>query len=196
MSSCNIISHMFFKGAANAILDTLQTIVLAVSIFMISYLFLVQPHQVKGPSMLPNFKDGEYLLTEKVSYKISNPKRGDVVIFEAPPNRRDDYIKRIIGLPGDTVSVKEGKVYLNGQLLNEAYLPSDFQTQPGTFLTENTQYKVPDDQYFVFGDNRGHSSDSRAWGPVKRKAIVGRTWLVYWPPQLMGFVKRVVYAGF
>src|SRR3989338_4437361 len=186
---------MFFKGLTSSIIDMLQTIVLAVSIFMVSYLFLVQPHQVKGPSMLPNFNDGEYLLTEKVSYRLGEPKRGDVIIFEAPQNKRDDYIKRIIGLPGETVSVSSGKVYVNGKLLQESYLPADFKTQPGAFLTENLQYKIPYGQYFVLWDNRSHSLDSRALGPIKKKTIVGRAWLVYWPMNLTGFVPKVVYAG-
>lgn len=183
------------KSISDFVLDTLQTIILAISIFMVAYLFLVQPHQVKGHSMDPNFQDGELLLTEKISYRTGIPKRGDVVIFEAPQNRRDDYIKRIIGLPGETISIRGGKVYVNNNILPENYLPSNFSTQPGSFLTEGNQYKIPQDEYIAFGDNRDHSSDSRAWGPVKRKAIVGRAWIVYWPVDRVRTIKRIVYSA-
>ena len=96
-----------FKRLGTFFLDILQTIVLALAIFMVVYFFLMQPHQVRGSSMFPNFKDGEYLLTDKISYRLSNPKRGDVIVFEAPPNRREDFIKRIIGLPGEEITLKQ-----------------------------------------------------------------------------------------
>ncbi|MDO8452571.1 MAG: signal peptidase I, partial [bacterium] len=93
----------YFKRLGSFILDILQTVVMAVAIFMTVYLFLMRPHQVSGRSMIPNFQDGEYLLTEKVSYRLHEPKRGDVVVFSAPPTRRQEYIKRIIGVPGDRI---------------------------------------------------------------------------------------------
>lgn len=182
--------HEQAKSIGNFLLDILQTIVLALAIFMIAYLFLFQPHLVKGQSMVPNFEDGEYLLTDKVTYRFGEPKRGDVIVFAAPPNKRDDYIKRIIGLPGEMIAIKNGDVYINDKILQEDYLPQSFATQPGAFLTEGTNYKLNPEEYIVIGDNRNHSSDSRTWGPIRKKDIVGRAWVVYWPPQKVRTVPR------
>ncbi|MDD4107085.1 MAG: signal peptidase I, partial [Candidatus Shapirobacteria bacterium] len=112
----------------NFLLEFIQSIVLALSVFVLLYLFIAQPNEVKGSSMYPNFVDKEYLLTEKISYRFGDPKRGDVVIFKAPagePCAVDgcEYIKRIIGIPGDKVMVKEGDVYLNGEKLDQSFLP-------------------------------------------------------------------------
>lgn len=170
------------------ILDILQTVVLAVAIFLISYLFLFQPHQVQGHSMDPNFDDGEYLLTEKMSYRFGEPKRGDVIVFKAPPSKRDDYIKRIIGLPGETVMVSNGKIFIDQKVLNEKYLPSDFVTRPGAFLATDSSITLKTGEYIVIGDNRDHSYDSRSWGPIKKADIIGKAWFVYWPPKQTGFV--------
>ncbi len=170
-------------------LDILQVVVFAVAIFLFVYLLLLQPHKIKGSSMTPNFLDGEFLLTDKITYRFNEPMRGDVVVFKAPPDDRDEFIKRIIGLPGDSILVKEGKVYLNSELLNETYLESTVYTGPGRFLSENTSVKVPTGAYFVLGDNRPYSSDSRAWGFVDKSKITGRAWLIYWPVAKAGLVK-------
>lgn len=146
--------------------------------------------------MVPNFQDGEFLLTDKFSYRIGNPKRGDVVIFSAPPNRQEDFIKRIVALPGERVSVQSGKMFINGKALAEGYLPSDFRTEPGTYFAEGKTITLGADEFFVLGDNRGHSLDSRSFGPIRKNDIVGRAWLVYWPPGKAGFVPTVTYAGF
>ena len=108
------------------VLDFLQSIVLALAVFVLLYLFVAQPNEVKGSSMVPNFVDKEFLLTEKLSYQFGTPKRGDVVIFKAPPSEpcaaeECEYIKRVIGIPGDRVMIKEGQVYLNGELLNQFF---------------------------------------------------------------------------
>ncbi|NIO20700.1 MAG: signal peptidase I, partial [Candidatus Aenigmarchaeota archaeon] len=109
-------------------LDIIETVVLALAIFVLVYLFLVQPHQVRGNSMYPNFHDGEYLLTDKISYRLGEPDRGDVIVFKAPKNQEYDYIKRIVALPGDSVVIRNGKIYLNNQLAEETYLPEEFST--------------------------------------------------------------------
>ncbi len=177
-------------------IDILQTVVLALAIFMIAYLFLFQPHQVKGHSMDPNFDDNEYLLTDKVTYRFNAPKRGDVIVFNAPVNRREDYIKRIIGLPGEKVAVRGGKVYINGHELPEPYLAPNTYTDSAAFLGEGTEYSIGSDEYIVMGDNRGHSSDSRSWGAVKRSDFIGRAWVVYWPPRDTGAIPPQSYSGF
>ena len=176
--------------------EVLQTVALALGIFAIVYLFLLQPHQVRGHSMDPNFYDGEYLLTDKLSYRIGEPKRGDVVVFAAPPTRNEDFIKRIVGVPGDTIAIRAGKVWLNEKELKENYLPETTMTFAGPFLSEEKILTLAKDEYFMLGDNRGHSSDSRFWGPIKKEDIVGRAWIVYWPPSKIGIIPRVSFANF
>ncbi|MBI4058685.1 signal peptidase I [Candidatus Microgenomates bacterium] len=171
--------------------DVLQTVALSLAIFAAVYLFVLSPHQVKGRSMEPNFVDGEYLLTEKISYRFGNPQQGDVIIFAAPPDKKSDYIKRIIGLPGDKVSLHNGKVSVNGKELAENYLPSDIMTFGGQFLADEQQITVPASHYFVLGDNRPHSSDSRIFGTISRNDIVGKAWLVYWPLPEVKLIKQL-----
>ena len=185
--------YMITRRLGAAIVDILQTVVLAVAIFLVVYLFLFQPHQVKGDSMFPNMLDGEYLLTDKLSYRLGKPDRGDIVVFAAPPNPSEDYIKRIIGLPGESVLIRDGKVYINGSELRESYLPDSLITSAGQSLSEGSEMVLADDEYFVLGDNRPNSSDSRRWGPVKRKKLVGRAWVVYWPPKEAGAIDHAEY---
>ena len=178
-----------FRRLGSIFLDFVETVVIALAIFVIAYLFLFQPHQVRGSSMYPNFHDNDYILTDKISYRLNQPKRGDVVIFVAPQNEDYDYIKRIIGIPGDTVEItNDYRVKLNGEILNEPYLPADYQTFGGTFLATGKPIAVPQDEYFVLGDNRNHSSDSREWGFVPRKNIIGKAWFRYWPLNQMGLI--------
>lgn len=174
-------------------LDILEVVVFAVAIFLFIYLLILRPHKIKGSSMEPNFPDKEYLLTEKVTYYLNQPKRGDVIVFKPPISEEDEFIKRIIGLPGETVSVSGGKVFINGKILEEPYLDKNLLTTGGNFLSEGAKITVPPDEYFVLGDNRPHSSDSRTWGFVIKKRISGRSWLIYWPPSQAGFVKKINY---
>ena len=173
------------------LLDSVQTFLIAAAVFLVIYLFLFRPFQVKGDSMYPNFHDQEYVLTNLIVLRFQNLRLGDVVVFKAPPDPDKDYIKRVIGVPGDKVYIKDGSIYLNGKLLNEsAYLKSDVKTYPGAFLKDNQEITVPADEYLVFGDNRSYSSDSREWGYVKKSEIIGESFFVYWPTSMMGFVKN------
>lgn len=139
--------------------------------------------------MYPNFYDGEYVLTNLISLRFENPKRGDVIVFVAPNEPEKDFIKRVIGIPQDMVSLKNGNVYINGQILNESsYLKSEVKTYGGSFLREGEIVTVPDGQYFVIGDNRPYSSDSREWGFLKKESIIGKSFFVYWPPNRMRLV--------
>lgn len=171
-------------------MDILEVIVLAVGIFLIVYLLILRPHKIKGQSMDPNFPDGEYLLTEKISYYKHDPERGDVIVF-TPPISEDEFIKRVIGLPGDTVMIQNGKIFVNNKQVKEDYIK--VETSGGNFLTEGEKYVVPEGNYFVVGDNRPHSSDSRAWGPITKKVISGKAWVIYFPFNLAGFVKKPNY---
>lgn len=175
-------------------LDTLEVIVFAIAIFLFVYLLVLQPHKIKGASMQPNFIDGEYLLSDKVSYRFGEPKRGDVVVFEAPGADGEEFIKRIIGLPGESVSIVGNRVFIDNKELIETYLPASFVTNVGAFLKQGESAVVPPDNYFVLGDNRSHSSDSRAWGFIEKSAITGRAWVIYWPLSVAGSVDEVEYS--
>jgi signal peptidase I len=179
-----------FQKLGAFFMDILEVIVLAVGIFLIVYLLILRPHKIKGQSMHPTFPDAEYLLTEKVTYYRSDPQRGDVIVFK-PPISEDEFIKRVVALPGETVSILGGKVFVNDKLLKEDYIKVD--TNPSGFLSEGQIYTVPEGNYFVMGDNRPHSSDSRAWGPITKKVITGKAWLVYWPTKNTGFVPAPNY---
>jgi signal peptidase I len=188
----------FLQDAGSFFIDIIETVVVALSIFLILYLFIMQPHQVNGQSMEPNFHNAEYLMTDKISYKIGLPKRGDIVVFEAPPAAECpegtgcDFIKRVIGLPGDTVEVKDGHLYVNNQLLKEPYLDDSVVTDSGPY-TQKGPITVPEGSYFVCGDNRPHSSDSRYWGPVELKLIVGKVFLRYFPINRIGIIRHATY---
>ena len=178
------------------ILEFIQSIVLALSVFVLLYLFVAQPNEVKGNSMLPNFVNEEYLLTDKISYQFGDPERGDVVVFKAPPSEpcsedECEYIKRIIGIPGDNVMVKEGQVYLNDALLDQFFLPDDFYSDAGSFCQEGVSRIVPEGQYLCFGDNRSHSRDGREFGPIDKDLIVGKAFFRYWPVSEIGLIPTV-----
>lgn len=179
------------KRLGTFFLDTFEVVVFAIGIFFFIYLLVMRPHKIDGQSMMPNFHDSEYLLTEKVSYYTKAPQRGDVVVF-TPPVSDDEFIKRIIALPGEQIMIKEGHVYINDIPLSEPYL-GDTLTEEGSFLGEGVAYTVPAGQFFVMGDNRGNSSDSRYWGPIEKSSISGRAWIIYWPMNKTGIVKKPVY---
>lgn len=182
----------------NFLLEFIQSIVLALSVFVLLYLFVAQPNEVKGSSMYPNFKDKEYLLTEKLSYQFGEPKRGDVVIFKAPSTEtcaidECEYIKRVIGIPGDEVMVKEGDVYLNGEKLDQSFLPEMVYSSPGDYMEEGVEKTVPEGQYLCFGDNRPNSRDGREFGPIDRDLIIGKAFLKYWPSNSIGLIPKVSF---
>lgn len=161
--------------------DLIQTLVIAGAIFVVIYAFLFRPYQVNGLSMYPTFENGEYVLTNLIVKRFGEFKKGDVIVFKSPVEKNKDFIKRVIATEGDTISVSDGNFYLNGNLLEEEYLPSNYVTSGGSFLSEGTQVKVPEGNYFVSGDNRSNSSDSREWGFVTREEIIGKSFFVYWP---------------
>ena len=179
-------------------LDLVETIVIGLSLFLVVYLFFMQPHQVNGQSMVPTFQSGEYVLTDKVSYKLGQPERGDIVVFHAPPAANCpvgtgcDFIKRVLGVPGGTVEVRDDAIIVNGQALTEPYIHDEFETLPGAF-TRDRAITLGADEYFVSGDNRPYSSDSRAWGPIQKRDIVGKAFFRYWPADKVGSISRVEY---
>ena len=158
--------------------EFLITIIIAAVICFV-FQATLQTFIVVMTSMEPSFHEGQRLLVNKAVYFFGEPERGDVVIFEAPNSREDDYIKRVIGLPGDTVEIKGGNVYVNGTTLDEPYV----MNPPNYTVKEE---KIPDDQFFVLGDNRNNSNDSHHGWLVPRDNIIGKAWLSIWPPQEWG----------
>lgn len=178
----------FFENLGTHIIDFIQTFVVFGAIFALIYLFVAQFHKVSGQSMFPTMHNGDFLITEKISYRFGEPKHDQIVVLKNPRNESQDFIKRIIGLPGDTIKIENNSIFLNGGLLDETYLPSGTPTNGGAFLQEGNTITVPANQYFVVGDNREHSSDSREFGPVGREKLIGRGFFRYWPPQSVGLL--------
>jgi len=157
-----------------------KIVIVALAIVVPIRYFLFQPFFVKGQSMEPNFENGDYLIVDEISYRFKDPQRGEVVVFKYPQNPSQRYIKRIIGLPGELLEIKDGKVMVfnekGEQVLNESnYLSPDLQT------FGDIQVKLGNNEYFVLGDNRPASSDSRRWGTLPREDIIGRVFIRAWP---------------
>ncbi|OGE26571.1 signal peptidase I [Candidatus Daviesbacteria bacterium RIFCSPLOWO2_01_FULL_38_10] len=179
----------FFGSLKDHIIDLIQTLVVFGAIFTVIYLFVAQPHKVSGSSMIPTFQNGDYIITDKLSYKLGQPKKGDIIVLKNPRDESQDFIKRIIVLPGDTIKISGRLIYVNDTLQSEQYLPKNTPTASGAILQEGETVKAGPNQYFVLGDNRTHSSDSREWGSITREEIVGKAFFRYWPPQSFGFIK-------
>ncbi len=154
------------------LLDILETLVLSVVLFLAINAVSARV-RVDGFSMLPTLNNGEYVLVNRLAYRFSHPVRGDIIVFRFPVNPKEDLIKRVIGLPGDEITISEGHVYVNGAVIEEAYIAAS-PKYAGT-------WDVPEDHLFVLGDNRNDSSDSHSWGLVPVSNVVGRAVLVYWP---------------
>lgn len=183
------------QGIWTESLRLIRDIFLIIVVFILFGVFAVQPVVVEGTSMLPQLNDGERLLVNKlVYYKIQSVswghiERGDIVVFWFPKEPDKSYVKRIIGLPGEMVEVKNGRVLINGQELNEDYLDTEHNQGLPSFPAK----RVEDHYYFVMGDNRDNSSDSRYWGLVPEKYIYGKAFFRYWKPSKMGFLEHGAY---
>jgi len=171
--------------------DTFQTFLMALAVFLVIYFFVARPFQVSGDSMYPTYKDREYIFTNILGIKLGHISRDDVIVFKAPIEDNKDFIKRVIGLPGDTVELKDGFVYVNSKKLDESsYLAEDVRTYGGTYLADFVEKKIPAGSIFVLGDNRTASSDSREWGLLQESAIIGKSFFVYWPISEAHFVQN------
>lgn len=168
-------------GIGLFLLEFIKIAVLAgLTIVLVRY-FLFKPFYVKGESMEPSFLDHEYLIIDEITYRFNEPARGDVIVFKYPENPKEYFLKRIIGLPGERVKITAGQVFVyntehpEGWAVNESYIPKDIYTAGEKIVT------LGPDQYYVMGDNRANSFDSRRFGPVDRNLIVGRVWFRGWP---------------
>ncbi len=169
----------------NLLREIIETVLLTAIIFLLVNTATGR-FRIEGQSMEPNLHDNEYVLIDKISYLLHPPERGDVVVLLRPGER--DYIKRIIGLPGDTVEVRGGQVLVNGIVLEEPYINQAIRV-------DIPARQVEPARYFVMGDNRNNSSDSRSFGTVAAADIVGRAWLVYWPPSAWSAVPHYTYQA-
>lgn len=161
--------------------ETLETVVLAVVIFLLIRV-AIQNYRIEGSSMEPNFHNGEYLLVNKLAYRLGEYERGDVIVFKYPGDTTKDYIKRVIGLPGDTVEIRDGMLYVNDQLVSEPY-----EVMPMNYLNEVPRVVEPGTLY-VMGDNRPASSDTRDWGLLNQELVIGQAWLAIYPLDTFGLV--------
>jgi signal peptidase I len=170
--------------------ETLDVIILIGAIYALVNLSTVR-FIVEGASMQPTFHDDQFLIVSRINYLLMDAERGDIVVFHNPSGPEDDYIKRVIGLPGEVVEIRDTLVYIDGDALNEPYInePCEPRSCP------DKMWELAADQYFVMGDNRNHSKDSRVIGPVVREYIVGEVLIRYWPPEDWGIVSRINYPG-
>lgn len=179
-------------GTVLFVYDVFKTVSTVLGVAFLIRFFLIQPFYVSGPSMEPNFHNNQYIIVDQLSYRFTTPKRGDVVVFKWPQNIAISFIKRIIGTPGETVEVRDGQVYIynqenpSGAALKEPYIDVSTPTDVRRTLAKN--------EYFVMGDNRHNSSDSRIWGPVARHLIIGKVWVVIYPFADFHAIARPSYA--
>jgi signal peptidase I len=166
--------------------DTLEIVFLALVLYVVIQ-YAVQTVHVLGSSMSLTLHDNDLLVASKISYKIHDPQRGDIIVFKPPNEDSRDFIKRVIALPGDKIRITNSVVYINGQVLHEPYLPEKW-TYNNNWPADGQDKLVPADQYFVMGDNRNHSSDSRSFGFVERDAILGKAEVRIWPLGQVGFL--------
>jgi signal peptidase I len=171
-------------GGRSLLREALETILLTLIIFL-ALNTATGRFQVRGSSMEPTLHDGQYLVISKLTYWVHPPERGDVIVFRPPNNPADDYIKRVVGLPGEQVEIRDGAILVEGALLEEPYIAN-----PGSY---SGTWKLEDKEHFVLGDNRNNSSDSHSWGVLPQENIVGRAWLCYWPPEEWGLVAHYTF---
>ncbi|PKM91690.1 signal peptidase I [Candidatus Falkowbacteria bacterium HGW-Falkowbacteria-1] len=178
------------------IFEFIKVVVVSLLIILPIRFFVIQPFYVKGASMEPNFHDHEYLIVDEVSYRFNSPSRGEVIVFRYPLNPKEYFIKRVIALPGEEVEIVDGDIYIyneenpNGFLLKESLYLDD---SVDTYNVEEGSTELDGDEYFVLGDNRHASKDSRSFGPVNKSFIVGRVMLRAWPFSSFSLFKHMDY---
>lgn len=174
----------------SAIADILEVFFIGLTVYVLIMLLVGQFLEVTGRSMNPFIKDKEHIIAEKISIRYKPLERGEVIIFWSPKNSTELLVKRVIGLPGDTVKILDGSVYINSLKLDENYLNSNVITKGSDYLAEGQDYKIEPDYYIVMGDNRSESTDSRTWGPIKKEAVIGRAFVVFLPLENIRFLKN------
>lgn len=164
----------WLKKLGVLVFEIVKVVLISLAIILPIRLFLVQPFYVEGASMEPNFYQNEYLIIDEISYRFNDKQRGEVIIFKNPKNTKNYFIKRIIGLPGETVSIENGRILVDGKLIEEPYI-TNFSSD------KHDPVVLKENEYFVMGDNRNNSLDSRQLGPIHKDYIIGRVWIRGWP---------------
>ncbi len=188
------------KRPLGCLVEVVETLVLTLVIFFVIQNFVAQPYMVQQMSMENTLQPGQYVLVDKLTPRFDDYSRGDIVVFKPPTGYEQGgdtpFIKRVVGLPGDTITIRDGDVLVNGKGLTEAYtFPGDGASQPTEAPPDRAEWVVGPDELFVLGDHRQQSSDSRVFGPIKRDAVIGRAWLRYWPFDTLGILPTPTYPG-
>lgn len=188
-------NRRYKSGFLSLTIDLIKiTIGALVIVFLVRH-FLVQPFFVKGRSMEPNFYDGDYLITNEFDYRfnVNPPKRGDVIVFKYPKDETKYFIKRIVGLPGETININDGNIIIyNAESPNGFKLQEDYIAK-SVFTSGSISVTLGDEEYYVLGDRRFESSDSRQWGPLDEKYIIGKVWTRIWPWDAVEVIKHPIY---
>jgi len=173
--------------AGSALREMVETILLTLLIYVLIRTFLIENYRVVGHSMVPTLADKQFLVVNKLDYRLRDPRRGEIIVFFDPRDGDRKLIKRIVGLPGETIEIHNGQVLVNGQALDEPYIQN-------RGLYSESPTLVPEDHVYVLGDNRSNSSDSHNWGTLPEDKIVGRAWFSYWPPEVWGLIEHTEYS--
>lgn len=158
-----------------AIMEIFESVAIAILLAVVIRMFLFQPFYIPSESMVPSLQVGDRIIVSKFSYHLSEPQRGDIVVFKFPLDPSRDFVKRTIGVGGENLAIRDSQLYVNGQQVEEGYLP------PGLTFADYGPVDVPPGSYFMMGDNRNNSDDSRVWGPLPEENIIGKAVLIYWP---------------
>lgn len=163
-----------YKGKS-AVMELFESVAIAILLAVVIRFFILQPFVIPSGSMEPNLQIGDRIMVSKLSYVFSEPKRGDVIVFKYPPDPKRNFVKRAIGIPGETITIRDSQLYVDNIPTPEDYLP------PGLQFADYKPVEVPAGEYFMLGDNRNNSDDSRMWGMVPEKNIIGKAVFIYWP---------------
>jgi signal peptidase I len=186
--SIKSLEHPRLRSRRSLFRETVETLLWVASIYCLVNLATAR-YVVEGSSMEPNFHNDQFIVVNRTAYLLGAPARGDVIVFHNPENPARDFIKRVIGLPGEQVVIRDGKVYINGILLNEPYVAELCQDR----LCDGA-WTIDTEHYFVLGDNRSHSHDGHSFGPLNRSLIIGQAWIRYWPPSAWSAIPHYDYG--
>lgn len=188
------------RPAFGCLFEIVETLVLTLIIFFVIQNFIAQPYQVKQQSMEQTLEPDQYVLVDKLTPRLDTYTRGEIIVFTPPPDWSPGdgtpFIKRIVGIGGDTLEIEDGQVYVNDVAIDETYLfTGPNGTEPTTTTIDPPRWVVPDGELFVMGDHRSHSADSRAFGAIPVDSVIGRAWLRYWPIDTFGILDSPTYPG-
>ncbi len=170
--------------------EWVEPIIVAIVLALIIRTFIVQAFKIPTGSMRPTLIEGDRILVSKFIYKFKEPQQGDVIVFKSPEDKKKDFIKRLIGLPGDTVEISNGTILINNKAANEdSIIRERYYYNRGDFGREDQAIKIPEDAYYALGDNSISSRDSRYWGFLPKKYLIGKAFLIYWPPNRIRLIK-------